>query len=320
MRSHLVELQASLSRLVIALGVGALAALALGACGDDDTKPGSPTPPPSESSPEATRGSGGDDTKPGTLTLKATDFAFELEGAPKPGVVRVVMPNEGKYVHQAQFFRVDGDHTAAELIATIGPLIRAGKSLPGWVTWWGGPGALAPGETAEHYIDFDEGRYIVLCFQGDPDGVPHLQKGQLAEVTFEGNRSGASLPSAKVEITGKDDGQGKSYAFGLPPSIAAGDTMVSFRNEGTEPHEMQLVRLSGDLALEKVVDVFLKKAAPPAGFNSGLLGGPQVIRPGESTRMRIDFKPGQYVFICPVPGPGGVSHAGLGMAARVEVK
>ncbi len=83
---------------------------------------------------------------------------------------------------------------------------------------------------------------------------------------------------------------------------------------------MQLVRLPGDLALEKVVDVFLKKAAPPAGFGYVALGGPQVIMPGESTRMRIDFKPGQYVFICPVPGPGGVPHAGLGMAARVEVK
>lgn len=261
-----------------------------------------------------------DDKKPETLTLKATDFAFAADGSPKRGVVKVMMPNEGEYEHHVQFFLVEGDHSAEELIEAVGAAMEEGAEFPEWATWWGGPGILSPGETAEHYIDFDEGRYIYLCFLEDPDGEPHFAKGMLGEVTFEGKKSSAKFPAAKVEVTGEDDSKGQSYAFGLPESIKSGDSLGSFKNNGSEPHEMQLARVSGDMTVEKTVSVFLEETEPPADFEYLALGGPQVIMPGESTSMRIDLKPGRYVFICFLPSPEGAPHAALGMAAAIEVK
>ena len=141
----------------------------------------------------------------------------------------------------------------------------------------------------------------------------------LGEITIEGDENTAPLPAADVEIAGEDDGTGQSYAFGLPDSIGAGETVVEFRNDGTELHEFQMARVPDDFTVEEVLGIFFEEVEPPEGFEYVSLGGPQVMPPGDSTRARVNFQPGRYVFICFVPNAEGVPHAALGMAAQLDV-
>ncbi|MBI2913792.1 MAG: hypothetical protein HYY03_07720 [Chloroflexi bacterium] len=257
----------------------------------------------------------------GTLTLTATDFAFDVQGDPKPGPISITMPNDGEYEHHAQFFRIEDGHTMDELLEELEQLSDEDITLPEWAVWVGGPGILSPGETAELFVDFEAGHYAFLCLLDDPDGVPHTEKGMRGEITIEGEENTASLPAADVEITGEDDGTGQSYAFGgLPDSIEAGEAVVEFRNDGSEPHELQIARVPDELTVEDVLRIFFEEVEPPEEFEYVALGGPQVMLPGDSTRARINLQSGRYVFICFVPNAEGVPHAALGMAAQLDVR
>ncbi len=262
----------------------------------------------------------GEDEEPSTLTITATEFAFKMAGEDlKPGPIRIVMPNEGQYEHHAQFFRLEGGHTLDELMQAAAALGEESVALPDWAVWMGGPGLLSAGQTAETIADFPAGHYAFICFLEEPDGVPHAAKGMLGEFTLSGEKNTAELPAADFTITGEDDGTGKSYSFGLPASVKAGEAVMEFKNAGSEPHEMQVARVPGNLTLEQVLGVFFEQTAPPEGFEYVALGGPQAIEPGDSTRARINFEAGRYILICFIPSPEGAPHAALGMAAQLDV-
>lgn len=278
------------------LGTLALTALFIAGCGDDD-----------------------DDSEINTLTLRATDFTFDIEGDLRPGVKRVLMPNVGEHEHYALIVKVDGDHTADELIEALGAVLsEEGEGFaawPEWATLKGGPAVLSAGQTAELFIDFDPGRYIILCpiDQDPPDGVPHFAKGMMADITLTGERSAARLPEADLEITGEDDGSGQSYSFkGAPASLEAGETLIQFRNAGSEVHEFVLFRLPDGASLEEAL------GDEEMGYVA--LGGPAPIPPGDRQQMKVNFEPGNYALLCFIPNAAGVPHVARGMASEIRVE
>lgn len=264
----------------------------------------------------------GDEATMGTLTFRAIDYAFEVEGDLRPGATTIVMPNEGEFEHYALFFRVEGDHTVDEVIEALGAL-EEGAEWPEWAVWKGGPSILSPGETAEVNVLFEAGRYVYLCPIGedDPDGIPHFEKGMFGEMTLEGEENTAELPAADIEVTGEDDGIGESYAFGgLPESVDAGEALVEFSNVGSEPHEMIALRTPEGYTLDETLGILFGEVEPPEDFEYLALGGPAPILPGDRQQLRMNLETGSnYVFLCFLPNPEGVPHIALGMAAQVEV-
>lgn len=280
----------------VVLGMLTMTAPLIAGCGDDD-----------------------DDSDINTLTLRATDFTFEIEGDLRPGVTRLVMPNVGEHEHYALIVQVEGDHTADEVVQALGAVLAVDgegfAAWPDWATLKGGPAVLSAGQTAELFIDFEPGRYIILCpiDQDPPDGVPHFAKGMTADITMTGERSAARLPEADLEITGEDDGSGQSYSFaGAPASLDAGETLIQFRNAGSEVHEFTLFRLPDGATLEEALaDEAMEYIA---------LGGPAPMPPGDLQQMKVNLEPGNYALLCFIPGPDGVPHLARGMVSEITVR
>ena len=255
---------------------------------------------------------GGDD-EPELLTITATDFAFAVDGELTPGTTEIRLENDGQFEHHVQLLRIDGEQTAEEAIEAIeGPPVD-------WLIPYGGVAPLAPGESAAVVDRLPAGRYALVCFIDEPDGVPHFAKGMVAEFTLRGDENDADLPDADIEITGTDDGSGSSYAFDAPSSIESGEVNIRFTNGGTEGHEVGLVRVPDGTTVEQVLGVFSGETAPPPGFDAVSLGGVQGIDPGASQIATLDLKRGSYVLICGIPSAEGVPHAFLGMARLLSV-
>lgn len=295
------------SVLPVAAGLLLSGMLAFAACGDDgDDDDGD-----------------GNEAQIGTLTLHATDYAFQVEGDLRPGVTRIVMPNEGQFEHYALIFKVEGDHTAAEVIDALGTVLDPESPVdaewPEWAIWKGGPSILAAGETAELIVDFEPGRYVILCPIGedDPggDGLPHFTKGMITEITVTGDAYTGGLPEADIEVNAQDDGLGQSYTFaGVPETLDAGERLIQFTNAGSELHEFVLFRIPSEATLDEVLE------DEEGAFEVVGLGGPGPFGPGDRQQMRVNFEPGRYALLCFFPNAEGVPHLALGMAAQIDVQ
>lgn len=256
----------------------------------------------------------GGDEEPEQLTITATDFAFAVEGELTPGTTEIRLENDGQFEHHVQLLRIDGDQTVEEAIEAI-----EGEP-PDWLTPYGGVAPLAPGESATVVDRLPAGRYALVCFIDEPDGVPHFAKGMVAEFTLRGDENESDLPEADIEIVGTDDGSGSSYAFQAPASVEAGELNIRLSNEGTEGHEVGLVRVPDGTTVEQLLGVFSGETEPPPGFDAVSLGGVQGIDPGASQIATLDLEPGSYVLLCGIPNAEGVPHAFLGMARALTVR
>jgi hypothetical protein len=89
------------------------------------------------------------------------------------------------------------------------------------------------------------------------------------------------------------------YAFGgVPPSLVAGPTIVTFANIGEEVHEFIVFRINDDVTL--TVEELL--ALPEEESDSMATPAGQAFAfPGETNHALIDFTPGRYIALCFLP-------------------
>jgi hypothetical protein len=109
----------------------------------------------------------------------------------------------------------------------------------------------------------------------------------------------------------------RDFTFDAPDRIPAGAVTFDLTNEGKEPHHAWIVRFEGGHTLQEY-EAALKQGPPPAWAVD--IGGPQAMAPGGVSSATIDLKPGNYAFVCFVPGPDGVPHImkGMGKAFTVD--
>jgi uncharacterized cupredoxin-like copper-binding protein len=109
----------------------------------------------------------------------------------------------------------------------------------------------------------------------------------------------------------------KDFAFEAPAEIPAGFTIVRLVNRGPSIHHVQIVRLPAGMTLQD----FLGKMQPEGPLPPGvvLLGGPNVVVPGDSSEAMMNLAPGNYALICVVPGTDMVPHVAKGMSAALQV-
>lgn len=113
------------------------------------------------------------------LTIRLTDYAFNLSAnlTPGPHVVRVV--NDGARQHEAALVKLVGNATAADLLAAYEPNATA----PPPIVLLTGTTALAPGREAYFWLDATAGNWALACFEIDAPGqAAHHAKGMVLDL------------------------------------------------------------------------------------------------------------------------------------------
>lgn len=113
------------------------------------------------------------------VDVRMIDYAFELNRTSFPANSSIVfhVTNAGNYPHEFVVFRLPDD---ADMEA-----VQEGK-LPQDLQFVGTTSA-AEGEIATDLVlvDLDPGHYAVICFNDEPEGVPHLARGMVSEFDIE---------------------------------------------------------------------------------------------------------------------------------------
>lgn len=118
--------------------------------------------------------------------------------------------------------------------------------------------------------------------------------------------------SAVVDVTAVE------HAFQVTPEvIAAGPTSFVLANQGSQIHELVLLRAVQPDGINQAL------AAEAAGADSAQFAvqlGETTAGPGLTGVLNIDdLTPGEYGIVCYVPGPDGVPNAAKGMVALFTV-
>lgn len=117
---------------------------------------------------------------------------------------------------------------------------------------------------------------------------------------------------AVVEIVTKD------HLFEAPAEIAAGWVTVKSRNEGAEPHHVQLAQLNDGVTFEAFVEAL--QQGPEVAFPlMSLAGGPGPLDTGGEAAVTVELAPGNYILADFLPSADGVPHIALGMLAPLTV-
>jgi uncharacterized cupredoxin-like copper-binding protein len=254
-----------------------------------------------------------------TLAMTAQEYGFVGPSTAAAGITTVSLENVGKEEHQAQLVRLNegtsfGDLTGA--LATGDP--TAALAL---VTLSGGPTAVMPGATGQTTQDLSAGSYAFLCFIQSPDGVPHVAKGMILPLTVTGTSAGGSLPAGDASVTAKD------FTFDVAAAVAPGEHTFTFKNDGPQPHEAGIVKLTGGMTVDQIKAIFTASPAPSGEAPQGPppfedYGGNAAIAPGATSTFTVNIEAGaQYAFICFVPDPAtGKAHAELGMITEIPTQ
>jgi hypothetical protein len=123
----------------------------------------------------------------------------------------------------------------------------------------------------------------------------------------------------QVEAVGVD------FAYeGIPASVPAGTTALTFTNEGEELHEIGLARINDDvtLSVEELLALPEEQAMTMVTFTGGAFA-----EPGASDTTFLELEPGRYAAVCFIPQGtthdtegSGPPHVALGMLAEFTVE
>jgi hypothetical protein len=96
--------------------------------------------------------------------------------------------------------------------------------------------------------------------------------------------------------------------FEGPDRLPAGPTTVRLRNQGQEPHQLQLLKLSEGKTPADLAEALRVSGGtmPPWAKH---MGGPNGVEAGGTAEATVLLEPGQYVLLCAIPHKKDGSHA-----------
>lgn len=244
-----------------------------------------------------------------TVTVTATDYAFDAPEQVPAGVTTLRLSNQGKELHHAQLIKLEEGKTVEDVLK----LVKNPGPLPRWIKFVGGPNAIAPGQQSVATSQLAPGNYAYVCVIPGTDGVPHLAKGMIRAFEVTGPAEGAKeLPAADVTITLAD------YDFKASGPLTPGVRTIRVENAGPQVHELQLLKL----APGKKVEDFAHwaeagmKGAPPAEPVGGVVG---LDKEGRGS-FTVTLSAGDYGLICFIPdAKDGKPHLAHGMMKTIKV-
>jgi len=246
-----------------------------------------------------------------TVRFVAHDHGFTGPDRIPAGVTALYIANQGHDLHHLQVLRLPAGKTETDLRAA---LAETPGRFPQWVQFVGGPNAVVPGGEAVATMRLDEGQYVLTCLIPDKAGVPHMALGMQKGLVVRGTGpTRVSAPRADVTITLAD------YRFVPSTALTAGLRTIRVTNQGTQPHEVVLVKLDAGASARDFGAAFEPGGSgiPPGRPIGGVVG----IDRGTDAYFTARLEPGRYGLICFFPDPiTGKPHFLHGMTADLTVQ
>lgn len=228
------------------------------------------------------------------IPITAVDYGYEMPStiAVQAGLVDVAMVDNGTQPHQTQVARlkpgVTQDQILDELVTKRNP---AAFSL---LTFVGGPDIVSPGYGQETILNLPAGQYVLLCLVVGQDGIPHIYKGMIHFFTVAPvQRPQALPPQADGEVIMQD------LSYELPSVITQSRALtLQVVNQGSEAHEMNLVKLDKGAGIQDIISFFQSPSGPPP-FEE--VGGMAALVANGSGWIKIHLEPGSYAALSLLP-------------------
>ena len=244
------------------------------------------------------------------VTVRTRDFVFlDLPDTIQSGATNFRLVNDGPDLHHVWLIRLEEGKTMADLMQALKTTHGA---LPAWAVDVGGPNTPVPGEETAATLDLEAGKYVLICVIPGKDGVPHVMKGMVRELTVVANRNPAPLPKADIVLTLND------YSFQFDKPVKRGVQTIRVENGAQQSHEVVLIQLAPGKKVQDMMAWFDGgMQGPPPGKP---IGGTTGFAPGEVNIITHDFAPGSYGMVCFVgDAKDGKPHVAHGMVTEFTV-
>jgi hypothetical protein len=270
-------------------------------------------------------GCGGDDRtaeppRPVYLSVSKSGNEYELASPAtiEAGLVEISLQVDTPDTeeHEAQFVRVEGDHSLAETLEVL--TSEDGAATPSWLFAGGGVGASKGNTTVAVTQILQPGTYYVFDLgEGEGDNVPsYAEQGATATIEVTGDVGDAELPPSDATVTASE------YSFATD-GLVVGRNQIRFDNAGDELHHIIAIPYESGATLEQV-KAFATSDAPPDGpppVDFARASVTAVLEGGDSQITELYLSSGKYAFICFVSDrAGGPPHAAKGMVNEVVVE
>jgi hypothetical protein len=245
-----------------------------------------------------------------TVTVTAHDFAYTGLPVHAPaGWLTFRMANAGHELHMFATASVPRGYTASSLEAA---LLRGTLPKDLVIKEWGGPNAVAPGDTTTVSMFLPAGAYVVGCFVESSDGKVHVAKGMMGSFDVVAAADTGAPPPSEQRILLSTY---KIAMLGAPPHPGMHTFLV--RNTAKETHDLVILKVLPGHTVAQALTWFAKlppgaPAALPVGGTTGISTGRPVLVPARLT-------PGQYVLVCWM-STNGKNHFELGMQQAFTVR
>jgi len=248
--------------------------------------------------------------QPPEVVIVAEEYAFSGPERIDGGWKTIRFKNQGHEIHHVQFLKLPGDKTGKDFSEA---LASDSTRLPSWVVRYGGVNSIMPGEEATVVINLDPGKYVLICGIPDKRGLPHVIRGMSKSIQVTSpDHEPDDAPAPDVTVVMKEF----SYAFDR--SLTAGKQMVRLRNDGTQAHELLLLKLAPGASVRDFWELYEPGAlGNPAGRTIGGLTG---LSPGREAFLPLHVEPGRYGILCFLADPRRrTPHFMAGMWMDIDV-
>jgi copper binding plastocyanin/azurin family protein len=254
----------------------------------------------------------GDEEDAQTLTFTVTEQGkgSKIVGpqSAETGLAEITLQNNnGKREADLQLLRVEGDHSAEEVVEGLEKAMK-GQAFPEWFFGGGGVGITGPSGRSTVTQVLEPGTYYAIDTEGQSPPDPK----SLAAVEVSGETSDEEIEA---------DSTVSAFEYGFKADgLSSGKTEIAFENSGAQPHHLLISEITGNKTVDDVEQSFKSEKGPPP-LNEKNSQSTAVIEGGETQLVTLDLKPGRYAMYCFISDrEGGPPHALKGMVDEVEVE
>ncbi|MGI8559292.1 MAG: hypothetical protein ACR2ND_13485 [Solirubrobacteraceae bacterium] len=252
-----------------------------------------------------------------SITQQGKTATITAPASSQGGLVRATLANKSKAPHSAQFFLLQGNHTAAQVYKL---LLSNSNKTPNWLHAAGGVAQVDPGQTGSATVKLEPGHYVV----GDlPAGGPPSGPLPKTDLTVTAAAAGnAALPATATAITAANPSK-DHYKWEVSGPLTHGVNRVTFVSKGKSAiHLLLAARLTGNPSSAQILKGLASHGPPPAFFDQTSFAGTAVLDGGRSEVTELTLpKPGRYVLFCPLTDrDGGKEHFKEGLVKVVTVQ
>jgi hypothetical protein len=219
------------------------------------------------------------------VTFIAADYRYSGPETIPGGWTNLRLLNQGNDAHHIQLLKLDDNKEIADLTAAL----QADLRWPEWTQAYGGPNAVFPGASSNALVYLDPGNYALLSWVPDPAGAPQFLRGMIKALTVTASETATVVePAAEISLELVD------FSFILSQTPGPGIQTIRVSNQGSQPHEVLLVKLPAEAtAMDFIMSIGTE------ALQGELAGGVTEIEPGKQNSFTANFEAGvKYGLIC----------------------